>query len=270
MPSGGHASSRVRCPHCREEFRLDEVLARLPRMLELLDEVGDVEERFDRFPAQGFPAQGSGIDQAAGFGGVLPQGGFTPTMLPGPRRRSRERNPLVEFGKIVGGGVAGLILAQMILFWVPGNFSSRQRDPLQIAPRIAEFVPGVVPKELRGDGEWNRSEQDAETLIDADSGRVIQPGTESRSVEPKRKEKSEKTGFGNFSRFDPEPSSDPEPSIEPEPISEPEPSSEPSASKRDDSNRAGAADAPIPEPAVDDPSGDLPGGRSLRKSEERD
>lgn len=174
LPAGGHAESRVRCPHCREEYRLDEVFAKLPPMLELVDEEGGLTDGFGRMLGE-MP-----IGDQARFEGLVPPGGLTQTIKTTPRRRSRERSPVVEFAKIAGGGVAGLVLAQMILFWVPGNFSSRQRDPLRIAPRIAKIVPAVVPRELRGGDDWSPSETGSETLIDAESGRVIRSGIDSR------------------------------------------------------------------------------------------
>lgn len=55
-------------------------------------------------------------------------------------------NRLLEFGKILAGGVAGVALAQVILWWLPGRW---QRDPLDLAPRVPRQLQFLVPENLR-------------------------------------------------------------------------------------------------------------------------
>ncbi|MFM2097346.1 MAG: hypothetical protein RIS70_4470, partial [Planctomycetota bacterium] len=62
----------------------------------------------------------------------------------------REQNPVVEIAKMAGGGLAGLILAQLILWWIPGNFSPARRDFLNLAPKVAKYAPFLVPAPLQG------------------------------------------------------------------------------------------------------------------------
>ncbi|MCA9198327.1 MAG: hypothetical protein KDA87_12345, partial [Planctomycetales bacterium] len=65
----------------------------------------------------------------------------------GKARRSRKgRNPVLEAVKVVLGGVAGLLIAQMILWWLPGQW---RRDPFDLAPQLPASLAFLVPTELR-------------------------------------------------------------------------------------------------------------------------
>ncbi|MEZ6119419.1 MAG: hypothetical protein R3C28_23020 [Pirellulaceae bacterium] len=65
----------------------------------------------------------------------------------GKARRSRKgRNPILEAVKVVLGGVAGLLIAQMILWWLPGKW---RRDPFDLAPQLPASLAFLVPTELR-------------------------------------------------------------------------------------------------------------------------
>jgi hypothetical protein len=51
----------------------------------------------------------------------------------------------VEFVKIVLGGLAGVIIAQLILWWLPGDL---RRDPFGLAPRLPTWLQWLRPDEL--------------------------------------------------------------------------------------------------------------------------
>ncbi len=59
--------------------------------------------------------------------------------------RRRGRHPLVEFVKILLGGLAGIVIAQLILWWLPGNL---RRDPLGLAPRLPTWLQWLRPADL--------------------------------------------------------------------------------------------------------------------------
>ena len=59
-----------------------------------------------------------------------------------PAREKKQKNGAVEVFKIVGGGIAGLTIAQLILWWLPGGL---KRDPFGLAPSVASVVPFLVP-----------------------------------------------------------------------------------------------------------------------------
>jgi hypothetical protein len=50
--------------------------------------------------------------------------------------------------QIVGGGLLGLVIAQLILWWMPGNWARDKRDPLGIAGSVAAYAPFVVPAKV--------------------------------------------------------------------------------------------------------------------------
>jgi hypothetical protein len=76
---------------------------------------------------------------------------------PPPRRPARSRNrpsggnPVREIIKIVAGGVVGLTIGQLILWWMPGNWTLSNRDPAGIGARVGSYVPWLVPAGVRGE-----------------------------------------------------------------------------------------------------------------------
>ena len=53
------------------------------------------------------------------------------------RPRGRRRSATLEFAKIALGGLAGLVIAQAVLWWLPGTW---RRDPLGLAPKLPRSV----------------------------------------------------------------------------------------------------------------------------------
>jgi hypothetical protein len=95
-------------------------------------------------------------------------------------RKRKPKNPLMEGVKIVLGGVAGLAIAQVILWWVGSSqaWPKQRADMFQLAPKVARFVPWVVP-------ERYRSERPATSAADASEyGAGTVAMDESSSVRP--------------------------------------------------------------------------------------
>jgi hypothetical protein len=63
-----------------------------------------------------------------------------------PRLKGTGRHAGVELSKIVAGGLAGLVLAQLMLWWIPGI---GRRDPLGLAPHLPTWLNVLLPPELR-------------------------------------------------------------------------------------------------------------------------
>ena len=168
-------SAQVRCPRCQEEYALSELFDALPPPLELLDP-GDALDADDADfqPAWGGAAYGAAVGYAGGDdsdeGGVAtaesPAGeafSFDEAPAPhkvqpaspaavktGPRRRRKQRNPLIQIGLIVVGGVVGIVLAQVIMWWgfMPW-IPAEQRDFATIGKSIAPYAPWLVPEDVR-------------------------------------------------------------------------------------------------------------------------
>ena len=153
--------SRVRCPLCQDEYLLSDVLDKSPPMLELLDApAGSVAFSATEAETRGVPAAFA-FDEApapaaepAAFdfdAGSAPATASRPVTKAPRRARRKQRNPLVEVAKIVGGGVAGLFIAQMLLWWLPLDLQSSQRDPVQLGRNLSPYVPWIMPAEVRGE-----------------------------------------------------------------------------------------------------------------------
>ena len=69
----------------------------------------------------------------------------TPSVAGKWRTRRSGKRPLIELCKIVLGGLAGVVIAQLILWWLPGNL---RRDPFGLAPRLPAWLHWLRPDEL--------------------------------------------------------------------------------------------------------------------------
>jgi hypothetical protein len=64
----------------------------------------------------------------------------------GRRGRRGKKSPLVEGFKIVAGGIAGLLIAQLILWWLPEAW---RKDPFSLAPKLPNALAILAPDGLR-------------------------------------------------------------------------------------------------------------------------
>jgi hypothetical protein len=73
-----------------------------------------------------------------------------PLTLDVPRKPSkfgrRRQNLLVELAKPVVGGIIGLLIAQLILWWLPGDW---RRDPFGLATQLPRYLDFLAPEALR-------------------------------------------------------------------------------------------------------------------------
>ncbi len=155
LPDRASSQATVRCPLCQDEFPLADILQMLPPVLVV---VADPEAVAEQKPA---------IADSGVFSGVGPNASAEPISIasrtastPAPTTTSRgrgtsysprpkkQKNPLVEVVKIVLGGVAGLAIAQLILWWMP--WKNMRRDPLKMGPKVASVIPWAVPETFHG------------------------------------------------------------------------------------------------------------------------
>jgi hypothetical protein len=81
------------------------------------------------------------------------------------RSRRRHSNSTRFAVQVVGGGIVGLIIAQLILFWIPFSLDRAQRDPLGLAttlasiPVISSLVPPSLSESLAVSGDLTTAAQ---------------------------------------------------------------------------------------------------------------
>jgi hypothetical protein len=129
------------CPWCEcptDMLQLERVPVRLARAID--------------FPAPSQPAgPATTSDAEVDTSSLLASRSPSPFQVdPGPGRRRQVprsgRRLAVELVKIVAGGLAGLLIAQLILWWIPGI---GRRDPLGLAQHVPPWLSSLVPPELR-------------------------------------------------------------------------------------------------------------------------
>lgn len=163
IPPGAPRHAQVRCPWCREEFELAAVLDRLPPMLEVIgaptiapsangEEAGFGFAGQDDGPASASPANasfdfsGGGAATATAPAPARPRTAKTATTA---RPKRKQKSAVGEVIKVALGGIVGLFLAQLILWWLPGDW---RRDPLELGPTVGAYAPWIVPAEYRPGG----------------------------------------------------------------------------------------------------------------------
>lgn len=104
----------VRCPHCRAEYPLEMIVNELPPVLEVIPHVGSV----DTVDAE--------------------------------RSRHMTRRRRSGPFAVALGGIAGLVLGQLVLWWLPEPYRT---DPLGLGPKIPQSVSFLAPPSIRGDVE---------------------------------------------------------------------------------------------------------------------
>jgi len=164
LPLRASQRATVRCPLCQAEFPLAAVLDKMPPELIVVDDPDAVAA----MPSTGATAAASGaiplfVEPESNSGGFAPLSIETaapgaPATTAARRRRPaaaakrKPKNPVAEGVKIVLGGVAGLVIAQVILWWIGSakEWPSKRADISGLAPKIARFAPWVVPERYRG------------------------------------------------------------------------------------------------------------------------
>ncbi len=174
MPEGSSPAATVRCPLCQEEFQLSELLDAMPPALivvedpEAADQPAAPDSLFFADSAADRPinlldevetdpqprAISIGPLETSSAPSTTPSSGKGRRVAPRPQRK--KKNPAVEVAKVFFGGVAGLVIAQALLWWLP--WSNYRRDPFELGPKVSEFAGWMVPEQFHGKGKAKPAE----------------------------------------------------------------------------------------------------------------
>lgn len=182
VPVKSSADSKVRCPHCSNEYRLSEILDESVPALEIIDDaqqpvaIAPVIEEPEPFQKEVFvvpPQLSDGAKRQRRKRKDQSEGGSDSRRAAAGRSSSREerrsrkrsrsnskpesrsrgqkrtskspRNPAIEFIKVVVGGLMAIPIAYAIVLW------AFNKDPLNVGPQISEYVPIVIPADFQVD-----------------------------------------------------------------------------------------------------------------------
>lgn len=229
LPPKTPPAAKVRCPLCGENYLLEEAMATMPPMLEVLELPEGYQPAAEvDISAAAFLASADRPAALDDDDGELkleePAGGVAvaeselkplydewgPTRSTAatqetdaavsprrelvqtpPRKKRKQVNPLFHMFGIMMGGVLAIPAALLILLWLPGSL---RRDVAEIGPWLGENVPFLVP------AEFHKSKVEDETASPDDNKTPVlskpQNGVLSGDSEPEGK-----SGLGG-SQFD--------------------------------------------------------------------
>lgn len=157
LPYNASPRALVECPLCLERYPLEEALRGAPPMLRVLDDPDagltavETPGEFRLAPTTGdvaamLPARAEAAPAFDFREAAAPSLPKRPTPSSVSHRRRAPKNPLIEGVKIVGGGLVGIALAVLIMWWL------LKRDSFELGPKVGR-VPVLrllVPEEFRG------------------------------------------------------------------------------------------------------------------------
>jgi hypothetical protein len=144
-PAKASPRAIVRCPLCLDEYLLSEALRQLPPELIVIGGAGEPEPAYaGASAAEAAPdyqlAGGGVFDASAGEGLAAPMRPATK----GARPRRKQGSGLGMLVGVVFGGVAGISLAVLLLWWV-------FKTDIGVGPTVAKYVPWIVPEQFHGE-----------------------------------------------------------------------------------------------------------------------
>ena len=177
VPAGVQREAVVQCPLCKAEFPLGDVLSQLPPELIVVRTVPDaVAEPPEAFPLA--PPITVTYDESADSAETPADETYAPAFhfegaSASPRASRAIRNgrgrqpagPLRHLVQIVLGGVVGIALAQVILWWIPANLSVSNRDLTGLGRKYGNHVPFLVPASIREEGLATGIDSDSQLRI---------------------------------------------------------------------------------------------------------
>ncbi|MCA9228093.1 MAG: hypothetical protein KDA47_20870, partial [Planctomycetales bacterium] len=170
VPDGVDARAIVRCQYCDETFELAKLLGGLPKPLEIIEQPEEADALADDMLEPSYQDHlfgGAMIGSAGGdseaavavleepvvaddsfsFGGESTAASpASPAFKASPRPKKKGKNPIVEVVKIAGGGIVGIVLAILIMWWGLG------KDPFALGPKVAAYASFLVPSQFHGTG----------------------------------------------------------------------------------------------------------------------
>ena len=177
VPVKSAADSKVRCPHCSNEYRLSEILDESVPALEIVEETPEsftaplelaeptvIQKDVFVVPSQlaeGAMRKRKRREHSEGSSSQRRERGGRGAAREDKRSRS-ERNsqhssrgktrtsktaksPAIEFVKVVVGGLMSIPIAYAIVLW------AFNKDPLNVGPQISRYAPVVIPADFQVD-----------------------------------------------------------------------------------------------------------------------
>jgi hypothetical protein len=188
LPPGLAGESQVRCPLCQEEYALSAALEKLPPALIVLaavsaapsptaTDLGASELAAGDEGEYALAAASESLGELAGdeTGAAAATPAFAPrsaeargtSIRASTRPKPPAVNPVKEIVKVVLGGGVGLLLAQLLLWWLPGDL---RKDPFNLAPKVAQYPAAryLLPQAYwpRGDGSGEPDASSSEKSAD--------------------------------------------------------------------------------------------------------
>ena len=169
VPAGVQREAVVQCPLCKEEFPLGDVLSQLPPELIVVRGRPGCRRRASGGSSTAPPITVT-YDESADSAETAADETYAPAFQfegasASPRATRAIRNgrgrqpagPLRHIVQIVLGGVVGIALAQVILWWIPANLSVSNRDLTGLGRKYGNYVPFLVPASIREEGSQQES-----------------------------------------------------------------------------------------------------------------
>ncbi len=209
VPPGVSPKATVRCPLCDEDFVLGDALKRLPPLLIVVDDpdppaataVADKPYKPKFSGATSTP--GVAVDTGDAPAVQMQKEGAKPRRAPRPtskRPPKKKKSALLEIVKIVVGGVVGIGLAIILLWYLPYGW---QKDPFSLAPKVYDYAPWIVPTAVLPDGHPGKKAAQAAADGDAADGeeedgapQPVQFGTDDSPFGPPGGGSDDGTTFG--------------------------------------------------------------------------
>ncbi|MDA7902484.1 hypothetical protein N9B31_02385 [Mariniblastus sp.] len=180
VPLKAAADSKVRCPHCSNEYRLSEILDESVPALEIVEEATEsfaaplvmeepAEIQREVFVVPPQLAEGAlrkrkrrtNLDNSEESSDSSRKTSSRSSSREDRRSRKKSRSggnsqkrartpkspksPAIEFIKVVVGGLMAIPIAYAIVLW------AFNKDPLNVGPQVSEYVPFVIPADFQAD-----------------------------------------------------------------------------------------------------------------------
>jgi len=169
VPDSASHEATVQCPFCQDEYSLAEAIAQLPPSLIVVSDFGQAPATAvaneDDSPWSALNLDDDASPAAAfdfASGSATAGGKSTGAVRPGSRSRKPQGSPIKSVLSIVIGGLLAFPIAQLILWYLPGDW---KRD-FGAGPIVAQYVPQIVPAKFRG----NKADAEPSTQ---DSGSIV-------------------------------------------------------------------------------------------------